>query len=261
MRTPLIFVTAAFLSLVAAACSSGSPAATTPRTGSSPSADGTVPATLAPGTRCTNVRIDWIVAFRFGGVTYSESGWGAAGASRALTPADLGPEYGKITFRMDDQCDPSLQMRDGWSTVLPPSTPVYEVRGYSPRTRLAALFDDQWALFDADTSPSATVGADLVDLSHKVTSIEVIASSPQRSVSGSITDPATVARLVEMVTSAPVVQDRRHDDGDTVTATLIFRTADGLDVARNYFSKSGEIVRGIMTPQQFQDAIARLLAR
>jgi DNA-binding CsgD family transcriptional regulator len=211
---------------------------------------------VSQAARCPNVIIDWIVAFRFDGVTYVPS----SGSGRALTLGDLGAERGKTTFRMDDQCDPYLHMQDTWSTVLPPGTSIYEIRGYSPQSRLAAQFGGALGIYEADTAPSAKTGGDLVDLRGKVASIQVISSSPQRSISGSITDPATVARLVDMVLSAPVAQDRIREDGDSVTAVIVFRTRNGLDIERNYFGKSGEIVRGIMTPPEFQAAIAPLLS-
>ena len=86
---------------------------------------------------------DWIHSVQFGGITYlAKGGWGGhiiTEGERALDIEDLGPELYRVAFRIDGYGGHPHQ--DGDATYLNPGTPVYQVKGYTPEFRLAALED------------------------------------------------------------------------------------------------------------------------
>ena len=68
-------------------------------------------------------------------------------------------------------------------------------------------------MFEADTSPAARTGADLLDMRGKVRSIGI--NSPENGTTelASIEGPGMVESLVKIMLSAPVDQGRRDHDG------------------------------------------------
>ena len=114
------------------------------------------------------VHISWVPSLRFGGITYEEN-W------HTLTLQDLlGPELHRVAFMVDDHAGSNYILQDGDATLLPPGTPVHEVKGYKPEFRLAALVNGRVKIFEADTNPLAETGEDLIDIRGKVTSIDIL---------------------------------------------------------------------------------------
>ncbi len=202
---------------------------------------------------------DWFHAIQFDGITYlakgSLGGPIITEGERALTIDDLGSELYRVAFRIDGYGGHFHQ--DGDATYLNPGTPVYEVKGYAPEFRLAALEDGRARLFEADTNTAAKTGEDLLDIRGKVTfidinsemnSIKVLGTKEEDEedvVLGTIEEGRAVERFVELVLESPVDQGRRDHEGPRYF--LNFRLADGTSVVRAFWLESGELSRGIMT--------------
>src|SRR5690348_5909786 len=122
-----------------------------------------------------DIVIDWANFVRFGGISCLAS----VDAGRDLQPADLGAQFATVLFRLDGNVsDPNYQSQDGDAAFLDAGTPIYRtpiyrMNGYAPTFRLAAHQGGHIVLFEADTTPHAKTGADLLDIGGKVQSIAV----------------------------------------------------------------------------------------
>ena len=190
---------------------------------------------------------DWIHSVQFGGITYlAKGGWGGhiiTEGERALDIEDLGPELYRVAFRIDGYGGHPHQ--DGDATYLNPGTPVYQVKGYTPEFRLAALEDGEVRLFEADTNMQARIDDDLLDLRDKVVVVDILSAKDRSTVLGTIEDERNVKSFVERVLESPVDQGSR--DRERVSYFLAFRLADGTSAVRAFWLESGELSRGIMT--------------
>lgn len=129
---------------------------------------------------------------------------------------------------------------------------LYETSGYAPEFRIAAEQEGRFLLYEVDSNPNATVGSELLDISGRVASITVD-SEVNLSEVARIDDPTEVARLVDLVTAAPVDQDPPpHSDRRRF---ITFHLADGTRTTRVFWLETGELARGIMTPPEFGNAI------
>ena len=197
--------------------------------------------------------ISWIPMMQFAGIHFVRRGRGAAGQDeRDLGVEDLGPELYRIAFRGDGYAGTFHQFQDGDATYLNPGTPVFAVRGYSPKFRLGTLEEGRVFLYEADTNPSATTGEDLLDIRGKVTAIDILGYDDALTVLGAIDEGRMVQRFIEMVLESPVDQESLDREGPWYF--LAFRLADGTSVLRAYRLETGELSRGIMT-----DPVATLL--
>ena len=186
---------------------------------------------------------DWVHSVQFGGITYTAR-WMVVGPETIsresdLTQEDLGPELYGVAFRIDGYGGYFHQ--DGDATYLNPGTPVYAVKGYSQKFRLATLED----------------GEGLLDIRGKVTSIHVVSTknsikvlgtkveNGEDVVLGKIEEDCAVERFVELVLESPIDQGRRDHEGPRYS--LYFRLADGTSVVRTFWLESGELSRGVMT--------------
>ena len=198
---------------------------------------------------------DWINFVKFEGITY------IANKGRGKLRLDwLGKERYRIAFELRDFAGGGYRSRDGDAVYLDPGTAIYEVTGYPPRFRLAAVSDGTVTVFEADTSPAARTGADLLDIRRKVRSIGI--NSPENGTTelASIEDPGMVESLVKVVLSAPVDQGRRDHDGQRYFI-IAFHMEDGTEVRRACCLESGELHRGIMTDPLFRDSVSQAWKR
>ncbi len=134
-------------------------------------------------TNCEDARpqphtISWVPMVKFDGIHYLRR-WNLVGKlTRAdisdLTREHLGAELYRIAFRGDGYVGPWYRYQDGDATFLNPGTPVYEVKGYSPKFRLATLEQGRPTLYEADTNPFAKTGEDLLDIRGKVAAIDIL---------------------------------------------------------------------------------------
>jgi hypothetical protein len=198
--------------------------------------------------------IDWIDFIMFDGITYVAPAQYGAATGRPLRESDLGSEFARVTFKLDGNVrDPGYVTRDGDAAFIEPGTPVYAVKGYSTAFRLAAPSRGTLVLYEADTSPRATKGRDLLDLEGKVTYIGVNSEVDGTTEVGAIRDSAVVARLVQYVAEAPVDQSRRDQEGERYF--VAFHLVDGTAVTRSFSVRSSELSRGIMVPREFGEAL------
>jgi hypothetical protein len=103
-------------------------------------------------SRC-NAQIDWVNFVQVGSTQYV-----AGPASQAVTglkQSDLGPEYGKVKFKVSGNvCDPGYKLKDGDAAFLDPGTLIYQVIGHPPTEELAARFNGVITVYRA-MSPGA----------------------------------------------------------------------------------------------------------
>ena len=197
---------------------------------------------------------DWINFVKFEGITY------IANRGRGKLGLDwLGKERYRIAFELRDFAGGGYRSRDGDAAYLDPGTAIYEVTGYSPRFRLAAVSDGTVTVFEADTSPGARTGADLLDIRGKVRSISINSRENGITELASIEDPGMVESLVKIVLTAPFDQGQRDHDGQRYF--IAFHMEDGTEVRRAFWLGSGELHRGIMTDPLFRDSVSQALKR
>ena len=190
--------------------------------------------------------ISWLPVMHFDGIHFLRKGRNPASqGGRGLGVEDLGPELYRIAFRGDGYAGAFYRYQDGDSTHLNPGTPVYAVRGYSPKFRLGTLEQGRVFLYEADTNPSAKTGGDLLDIRGKVTTIDILGDDDALTVLGTIEEERTIQRFVEMVLDSPVDQGSRDHDGPRYF--LGIRLADGTSTVRAFWLETGELFRGIRT--------------
>ena len=142
--------------------------------------------------------IGWVPVVKFGGIHYLRR-WNPVGKiTRAdhadLTTEHLGPELYRVAFRLDGYAGPFYRSQDGDASYLNPGTQVYAVKGYAPEFRLATIEGDRPTLYEADTNPSAKIGADLLDIRGKVTAIDILNDDDQMTVLATIDEEPTIRR-------------------------------------------------------------------
>ena len=205
--------------------------------------------------------ISWVPMVKFDGIHYLRR-WNQVGKiTRAdiddLTTEHLGPELYRIAFRGDGYAGPWYRYQDGDATFLDPGTPIYEVKGYSPKFRLATLEQGRPTLYEADTNPSARTGEDLLDIRGKVAAIDILDDDDENTLLATIDDRPTIARFIDMALGAPVNQNGRDQRGPRYFLSL--RLADGTSVVRVFRPETGELSRGIMTGPEAATIVADAL--
>ena len=205
--------------------------------------------------------ISWVPMVKFDGIHYLRR-WNQVGnITRAdiddLTTEHLGPELYRIAFRGDGDAGPWYRYQDGDATFLDPGTPVHEVKGYSPKFRLAALEQGRPTVYEADTNPLARTGEDLLDIRGKVAAIDILEDDDENTLLATIDDRPTIARFIDMVLEAPVNQHGRDRRGPRYFLRL--RLADGTSVVRVFRPETGELSRGIMTDPEAATIVADAL--
>ena len=190
--------------------------------------------------------ISWIPMMQFGGIHFVRLGWSAASqGERDLGVEDLGPELYRVAFRGDGYAGAFYKYQDGDATFLNPGTPVFSVKGYSPKFKLGTLEEGRVILYEADTNPSAKSGQDLLDIRGKVRAIDILKDDDALTLLGTIDEEREIDQLVEMLLAAPVDQGNQDHDGPRYF--LGIRLVDGTSVVRTYWLESGKLSRGIMT--------------
>ena len=193
--------------------------------------------------------ITWVPMVTFNDIHYVRRWYLVGRFTRAdiddLTLEHLGPELYRVAFRGDGYVGSGYRYQDGDATFLNPGTPIYEVKGYSPKFRLATLEQGRPTLYEADTNPLARTGEDLLDIRGKVTAIDILNDDNEMSILGTMDDKKAVERFVDMVLEAPVSHSSRDRDGPRYF--LGIRLADGTSVIRAFWLETGELSRGIMT--------------
>ena len=193
--------------------------------------------------------ISWVPMVKFDDIHYLRR-WNQVGKfTRAdmsdLTREHLGPELFRVAFRGDGYAGPWYRYQDGDATFLDPGTPIYEVKGYSPKFRLATLEQGRPTVYEADTNPLARTGEDLLDIRGKVAAIDILDDDDENTLLATIDDRPSITRFIDMALEAPVNQNGRDRRGPRYFLRL--RLADGTSVVRVFRPETGELSRGIMT--------------
>src|SRR5262245_19268817 len=111
-------------------------------------------------------------------------------SGRALTRADLGPEFAVIECSFGEDLRGCPFGVDASAAFLPAGTRVYTVRGYTTSFRLAAVWQDRIFLYQAWRNPRAKTGRDLWPIMGKASAIDVQRGAPT---ARSSRTPATIA--------------------------------------------------------------------
>ncbi|MDP3063494.1 MAG: hypothetical protein Q8O40_09860 [Chloroflexota bacterium] len=199
--------------------------------------------------------VDWTDFIKFEGIVYQSihgPGPPRIPGERTFTEADLGDLLYRVAFRVQDYVGVSYRAQDGDSGFLVPGTPVFAVKDYSPRFRLAALQDGKVLVFEADFNRNARTGADLLDIEGKVRAVTFYDETEPNYMDNEIArvdEPGVVADIVSMVMAAPVDQTQL-DRGDE-RYLVVFWLDDGSAVERWYRLESGRLSRGIQLPAEF----------
>lgn len=216
-----------------------------------------VPRGSAQTTGAGVTMIDWVNFVRYKGTLYLTP---VRKMGRSITARDLGPQVARVHSKLEGNVqDPAYKPKDGDAAFLAPGTPIYSVKGYRPGFRLAARWNGQVTLYEADTSTTARTGNDLLDISGKVRVISVHGVQDTTKELGRITSPQRVAGLVALVLKAPVDQTRLNLGGGSYL--LAFHLTDGTIVIRGYYPGSGELSRGIWLPTLFRTAVQQAVHR
>jgi hypothetical protein len=201
---------------------------------------------LSASCQGSGISIDWVDFVQLHGVTYVAA-WTSPG--RPLQQGDLGPQYGLVKVKLAGSQDPNHHLQDGDAGFLDPGTAVYTLKGYAPSFRVAAHDQGTLTLYEADTSPEAKVGADLLDLVNKVSYIGINSAQDGRTELAAVHNQDQVDALIGMVLNAPVDQTPRSNAGPQYF--IDFHFDDGTETTRSYWLKSGELSRGILLPPAF----------
>jgi hypothetical protein len=205
------------------------------------------------------VTVDYIDFVRAGDVTYVAS---YTSGGRELGEVDLGPERLRVKQTLArGGFGPGYQPVDGDAAFVPAGDPVYLVRGYSPNFRLAARHDGRLLLYEADTSPQAKRGADLLDIGGKVKSISLLSQKDGKTVLSRLTERSRIDDAVRLVLDGPVDQGppgaRVYGSNDVVRVS--FELDDGTAMVRSYDRVNGVLWRGIQVAGIFQTTVSDLV--
>ena len=259
MNRTIILLAMSALALLLLACSSS---ASGTSSGGDADDEGLLPADsggLAAGGGGSTAAVDWINFVRFDGVTYFANSHSIDQSNPALSRDVLGQRYAEVRFMVaGNVSDPNYQLKDGDAAFWEKGTPVYEVKGYDPKTLLGAVNDSgRIIIFEADSNPAAQRGSDLLDIQGKVEAVRLLSSEDAVSELARLSNEET-ATLVEAVSDAPV------DQGNTADGELAFfvefQLNDGIVILRGYFD-DGELSRGIRLPDAAQQLIEGAVAR
>ena len=153
--------------------------------------------------------INWFPLFKFGSIKYVKNRRSEDGI---LTVEDLTELY-RVAFKVDGHAGSSYRSQDGDATYLSPGTPVYAIKGYSASFRLATVEDGRVTIYEADSSPQAKVGEDLLDIRNRVKTIDILSKEYAATVLGVIDEESAVGQLVEAILASPVDQGSHDREG------------------------------------------------
>jgi hypothetical protein len=209
--------------------------------------------------RCPKIEgdaiIDWVEFFKHNGITYVMD-WDSP--KGAVDESDVGDVYAEVECKISDRVsDPHYETRDGDAAFLDIGTKFHVMKGYAPTFRLLAKSTDgKWTIYEADTSPAARTGADLLDIDGKVTYIGVNSYEDGISEIGAIHDRDDVESMVRMALQAPVDQDDGSVyGGEDRQVFVAFHMKDGTLVNRAFFIESNFLSRGIIVPARFSEMV------
>ena len=205
------------------------------------------------GPECTN--LDYADFLRFGGITYYAGDSNLVG--RQPRRSDLGPVFA-VVRRNPPTDDLNYRMADGDAAFVAPGAPVYTVKGYRPRFRLAASQGGRLWFYEAREVPGARRGADVLDLAGKVRYIGINSGFDGTSELAAIKQRKRVADLVRAVLDAPIRSSQMTEGASCVVA---FHLVDRTAVTRSLHPGMGRLEPGVFVPRSFlRSVLAELRA-
>ena len=196
--------------------------------------------------------VDYVPFVRHEGRQYVDHG--AAGAS--VPDEQVGREVGTVTCRLDGTgYDPARPPQDGDAAFLPVGTALHELAGASPAVRLVARDGATWRLYEVDDDPAARSARDLLDL-RDVVRVSLVEAERGEDVVRSVSDPAEVARVVEAVAGAPLLD--RGEQGQAVRGPqwfVRFDLAEGPPVQRAWYPEGRWLFPRIASPEALHEAL------
>lgn len=196
--------------------------------------------------------ICWVDFIKLDDTTYTADYYSAI-EGRILTKNDLEEQYSIIKFNVSDNIFRSnYKSKNGDAAYLSKGTPIYTVKGYSPNFRLAAYYDNKIVIYEADRSPKAKKGGDLLDIEGKVKYIGINSEEDGVTELFSIKDKKTVDNMVGMVLNAPI---KSVKDLNFNRYFIAFHLNDGTKVTRCYFVEPNYLQGGLQLPDEFKETL------
>jgi hypothetical protein len=209
---------------------------------------------LCAGPAGAQTLLDYIT---FDGIDYIR--W-AEEPGRALTRADLGPEFAVVECSFGETLIGCPYGVDAGAAFLPTGTVIHSVRGHPTHFRLAAVWQDRIFLYQVWRNPRAKTGGALYALAGKVGRIDVRRGEPPRGTGGAPAPlvAADVEALVEMIARAPMRRPQAQPAG-APRYWLTFWLTDGTTLGRPYYPETGELMGGLVLPAEFRTMLERAL--
>jgi len=169
--------------------------------------------------------------------------------------------YATVTRNVEDAgLGPGDPLQDGDASTLPVGTPVYRIHGYAPTFRLIAHLqgspEKRLLFYQVTKNPQAHVGADLLDIDGKVTSLDIYSGTDATKKLATLTDTPNQARLSELVSLvlAGSVDETRRESGDS-SYILVFHLRDETGVAESYWMQDRWLFPGTVLAESFTAAL------
>jgi hypothetical protein len=177
------------------------------------------------------------------------------GASRTTR---LGPRLFDVVCSMRDGApNDGYENQGGDAAFLSAGTPVHEVVGFDPAFRVAATYDGQVVLFEADRRETARTGAEVFPgVAEHVVAITVLSAQDAKTVIAREDDPAKVREMTTELMASPN-GSKANIAGRDVFVGLVLD--DGTTVARAYLSREGVLQPGLTVPTGFRNSILDML--
>jgi len=173
---------------------------------------------------------------------------------RILEEGDLNGQYDAIAFKVADNIhDPSYKTQNGDAAFLEKGTPVYKIKGYSPKFRVAAYLNNELLIYEAQLNPKAKTGADFFDIKDKVTYISINSEVNGKTELFSIHDVDKVNRMTDILLNSPVKSNVKINS--TERYFLAFHLTDGTAVTRPYWIEENYLSPSILLPEEFKEEI------
>jgi hypothetical protein len=172
---------------------------------------------------------------------------------RRLTAEDLGREQFRVrnTVLLG-----STPLTDRDAARVTSGEPVFAVKGYDTRFRLAAHHDGQLFLYESAPYPAARRGADLIDIEGKVLSIGFFDYCGEGCPVARLEDRSRVDMLVRSISAAPVDLSPPWGMGAGEKFVFMsFELADGTRTVRGYNRARGAFADVIYPDDSFRTAI------
>lgn len=190
--------------------------------------------------------IDWVDSIKLNDISYLR-------IQAVIAKADLAEPIGTVKFKLSENVhDPNYKTKNGDAAFLEPGTPIYRLKNYKPSFRVGVQSGNSIAVYEVSQNPKAQSGADLFDISDKVSSIG-INNEQDNSEIVRITDPQKIHQLVQLVQDAKVESNYSAKSGKRYF--IAFYLNDGSVLNRAFWPETHEIWPEILLPSEFTQIV------